>query len=57
MSEVRHASFNPSWGGIHDTCREQERDGFALVRVVPVTQYEAIAVFERPAGEPPKGEQ
>lgn len=52
---VKHVSFNPSyWASgygqptaLQKACENQEALGFKLVRVVPVHQYESIAVFER----------
>lgn len=50
--DVRNITFNPSLGYFSETaldrlCRSASADGFELVRVVPHTQYEAVAVFKR----------
>lgn len=50
--ETNHIPFNPnplstSHSPLGDICNDWERGGWQLVRVVPVHQYEAIAVFER----------
>lgn len=48
----RHVVFcpNPTYGDLGNTCRTQEKDGYALVRIVPVSLYEAVAVFEPMTG-------
>lgn len=52
-AEVRHVSFNPVILSItHPTvvggvCEQEEKDGWTLLRVVPVHPYETIAVFTR----------
>lgn len=50
-SSVRNVSFNPMWGSFDRVCVEQGEEGFALVRVIPVTDYQAVGVFERLASE------
>lgn len=50
--EVNHVAFNPTtlsltFSPLQNICSEYERGGWSLVRVVPVHQYESIAVFER----------
>lgn len=47
---VRNITFNPTFDTLPNACREAEDHGFALVRVVPVHQYQAVAVFERLGG-------
>ena len=52
MSEVTHVPFNPIPLGHNDSpisrvCGDWGRGGWALLRVVPVSQFEAVAVFER----------
>lgn len=49
---VRHRSFNPTWmtlfgepSFVERICREEQEDGYALSHLVPITQYETIAVF------------
>ncbi len=54
MPEVNHIPFNPNplsvgHSPLGDICNDWARGGWALLRVVPVHQYEAIAVFVRPA--------
>lgn len=54
MPDVRHITFNPRNSGIGfdpvgRACREQEDDGYMLVHVVPITDYEAVLVFTRDA--------
>lgn len=54
MVEYRHCTLNPSlisFNGISQlmrVCRMMEEDGFRLIYIVPHTQYESVAVFERP---------
>lgn len=52
VSEVNHIPFNPHPLTIGDSplgriCDEWGRGGWQLLRVVPVHQFEAIAVFVR----------
>jgi hypothetical protein len=52
MPEVRHVTFNPStalagYSPLTEICRANQAEGWALVRVVPHHQYEAVAVLER----------
>lgn len=52
--EVTHVPFNPTPFGTSDSpisriLGDWERGGWQLVRVVPVHQYESVAVFERKA--------
>jgi hypothetical protein len=42
---VRHIVFNHSLRNIAEICTEQEKDSYVLVRIVPYTQYESVAVF------------
>lgn len=49
---AKHVAFNPQWSMpgrslLEGVCNEQAEDGWQLVRVVPVHEFEAIAVFER----------
>ena len=49
---VRNITFNPTFGYGTETaldclCRTAASEGFELVRIVPHTQYEAVAVFRR----------
>lgn len=46
--EYKHKSFNPMWAGLSILCSTMELDGWMLYNVVPVSQYEAVAVFVRP---------
>lgn len=52
MSDIRHRSYNPQFCTPPLLCEQEEADGFALVRVVGVTEYEFVAVFERSVSEP-----
>lgn len=46
---VRNVSFNPNalYGGLTYMINCQAEEGFALLRIVPFTTWEAVAVFER----------
>lgn len=52
---VKHMSFNPMWAGLQMILTNMEEDGWALSHVVPVTQYEAVAVFMK--ADDPKNEE
>jgi hypothetical protein len=46
--EVHHVSFNPLYGSpVNDACDQLEPEGWELERIVPVSQYECVAVFTR----------
>ncbi len=47
--EVLNVPFmpNPIYGGVTAVLRGKDADGWALVRIVPFTEHEAVAVFER----------
>lgn len=45
--DVRNITFNPTFDTLPNVCREAEDHGFALVCLVPVHQYQAVAVFQR----------
>jgi hypothetical protein len=49
MPVVLHTVFSPTFiGGLALACESAEKQGLALLRVVPHHQYEAVAVFTRP---------
>lgn len=57
MNDVLHSTYSPSFpNALTIACECAEKDGFALQRVIVVSPYEAVAVFERPS-ESPKGDQ
>ena len=46
MKEVRHIVFSVMTPGqLQVCCEAQEREGFALERLVPYSAYECVAVF------------
>lgn len=47
--EVLNVQFNPavSWDGLSCVLEGKDAEGWALLRVVPVSSYESVAVFER----------
>lgn len=47
--EYKHKAYNPMWAGLSMICTHMEEDGWMLYHVVPVHQYESVAVFVRPA--------
>lgn len=49
ITVIRNVVYNPSWplNALQMVCDAQANDGYALLRVVPVSQYETVAVFER----------
>lgn len=53
--KVRHCVFNPMWAGLQMILNNMEDEGWALSHVVPVTQYEAVAVFMK--SDEPKEEE
>lgn len=50
-TQIRHVSINPmlSYESIGQTCRSMEASGYALIRSVPISDYEIIIVFEKVA--------
>lgn len=53
---VRNITFDPNYDTLPNACREAEERGFALVRVVPVSDRQSVAVFERvDSGSPEVG--
>lgn len=46
--DYKHRSFNPMFGGLSMICANMEEDGWMLYHIVPVNQYESVAVFVRP---------
>lgn len=46
--DYKHKAYNPMWAGLSMLCTHMEEDGWMLYNIVPVNQYESIAVFVRP---------
>lgn len=46
---MRNIVFNPlaTYGGLKMACEAQAAEGWALLRIVPHSQFESVAVFER----------
>ena len=53
--KVKHVAFNPMWAGLQMILTKLEEDGWALSHIVPVTDYEAVAVFMK--ADPPTEER
>lgn len=52
-TDYRHVEFNPTMdyfghSALGEIIRANEPEGWALLRVVPSSQYQWVAVFERP---------
>lgn len=43
----KHKTYNPMWAGLSMLCVTMENEGWMLSHIVPVNQYEAVAVFAR----------
>lgn len=46
-TETKHVGFNPAYMSVTEACVIEQADGWRLVKVVPIHQYEAVIVFER----------
>lgn len=53
--KIKHAPFNPMWGNLSTICESMENEGWMLSHIVPVDNYQAVAVFVRPDEKTEKG--